>query len=135
MNLLSNLIASATKPSPQTRDGNSPHRKKNRGIELKTPQEIAIMRQSIQEAELEGGYNLVYYDAFGPTAQPELWGIPVLKKIRNAMARNGVLVTYCAQGQFKRNLRALGFQVESLPGPPGKREMVRASLMSPSIGP
>lgn len=46
MNLLSNLIASATKPSPQTRDGSSPHRKKNRGIELKTPQEIAIMRQS-----------------------------------------------------------------------------------------
>jgi methionyl aminopeptidase len=46
MNLLSNLIASATKPSPQTRDGSSPHRKKNRGIELKTPQEIAFMRQS-----------------------------------------------------------------------------------------
>ena len=71
-------------------------------------------------------YDLIYYDAFGPKVQPELWDIPVLKKMFNALKTEGILVTYCAQGQFKRNLKEIGFKVESLPGPPGKREMTRA---------
>ena len=73
-------------------------------------------------------FNLVYYDAFGPKVQPDLWTIESLGIIQKAMTSGGVLVTYCAQGQFKRNLKALNFNVESIPGPPGKREMTRASL-------
>lgn len=71
-------------------------------------------------------FDLVYYDAFGPRAQSELWELEPLRKIVESMKVGGVFVTYCAQGQFKRNLKALGMQVESLPGPPGKREMTRA---------
>jgi len=71
-------------------------------------------------------FDLVYYDAFAPNAQPGLWELPVLEKVYRALLPGGVLVTYCAKGAVKRNLRALGFELEALPGPPGKREMTRA---------
>lgn len=71
-------------------------------------------------------FHLVYFDAFSPSAQPELWEPPIWKKLYDAIAPGGALVTYCAKGMFKRNLRDAGFGVESLPGPPGKREMTRA---------
>ena len=71
-------------------------------------------------------FNLVYYDAFGPSYQPEMWTAETMLKLHGMMEERGVLVTYCAQGEFRRNLKAAGFEVEKLPGPPGKREMVRA---------
>lgn len=71
-------------------------------------------------------FHLVYYDAFAPSAQPELWTPAVFKLIYNALDHNGMLVTYCAKGQVKRDLKSLGFSVETLSGPPGKREMIRA---------
>ncbi len=80
----------------------------------------------IEDFEIEQGIDLIYFDAFGPRAQAELWDIAILEKMYNALNEDGVLVTYCAQGQFKRDLKSLGFSVESLPGPPGKREMTRA---------
>lgn len=70
--------------------------------------------------------DIVFFDAFAPSKQPDLWQLPVLEKIVQAILPGGVFVTYCAQGQLKRNLRSIGLIVESLPGPPGKREMVRA---------
>jgi tRNA U34 5-methylaminomethyl-2-thiouridine-forming methyltransferase MnmC len=81
----------------------------------------------LEEAELpESEYNLVFFDAFAPSCQPELWTEAIFKKIHHSMAAGGILVTYCAQGQFKRNLKQAGFKVEAIPGPPGKREMTRA---------
>jgi len=80
----------------------------------------------IEDHQLEEGIDLIYFDAFGPRAQAELWNIGILRKMYDALNDDGVLVTYCAQGQFKRDLKSLGFKVESLPGPPGKREMTRA---------
>jgi tRNA U34 5-methylaminomethyl-2-thiouridine-forming methyltransferase MnmC len=71
-------------------------------------------------------YNLVYFDAFAPSKQAELWMPELLKKVYDMMEPKGVLVTYCAKGQFKRDLKEVGFMVETLPGPPGKKEMVRA---------
>lgn len=71
-------------------------------------------------------YDVVFFDAFAPSRQPELWTVAVMEKLAGALRPGGLLVTYCAQGQFKRNLRQAGFFVEALPGPPGKREMVRA---------
>lgn len=73
-----------------------------------------------------GTFNLVYFDAFAPRVQPELWTVDAFRKIHSCMAEGGVLVTYCARGEVKRNMRAAGFRVERLPGPPGKREMTRA---------
>jgi tRNA U34 5-methylaminomethyl-2-thiouridine-forming methyltransferase MnmC len=73
-------------------------------------------------------FDLIYYDAFAPHAQPELWTQKAMEKV-SSMANNGChLVTYCAQSQFKRNLKACGWEVERLPGPPGKREMTRATF-------
>jgi tRNA U34 5-methylaminomethyl-2-thiouridine-forming methyltransferase MnmC len=71
-------------------------------------------------------FDLIYFDAFAPNKQPELWEMAVLQKVYSMMAENGVFVTYCAKGQLKRDLSTIGLCVESLPGPPGKREMVRA---------
>jgi len=83
--------------------------------------------RKIEDATLPASfYNLVYFDAFAPSKQPELWTTLVFKKIAESMAAGGILVTYCAQGQFKRNLKQAGLLVQNLPGPPGKREMTRA---------
>lgn len=76
-------------------------------------------------------FDIVFYDAFGPRVQPDLWTIESLRKMYELLVPGGILVTYCAQGQFKRNLKSLGFLVENLPGPPGKREMTRAIKPKP----
>lgn len=71
-------------------------------------------------------FDLVYYDAFAPSAQPELWTKEVFEKLFSLLNANGVLVTYCSKGDVRRAMIAAGFSVEKLPGPPGKREMLRA---------
>lgn len=71
-------------------------------------------------------YDLVYFDAFAPGKQQEVWQQHLLKKVFTGLVPTGILVTYCAQGQFKRDLASIGFNYETLPGPPGKKEMVRA---------
>lgn len=71
-------------------------------------------------------FNLVYFDAFAPNKQPEIWSLGNLAKLFRSMEKRGVFVTYSAMGKLKRDLRTVGFEVESLPGPTGKREMVRA---------
>ena len=81
----------------------------------------------IQEIELTEQYNLIYFDAFGPRAQKELWDPKLYRKLYSALTINGIFVTYCAQGQVRRDLQNVGFKVERLPGPPGKREMLRGT--------
>lgn len=71
-------------------------------------------------------FNLVYFDAFAPECQPILWNYSSLLKVFEMMSTKSILVTYCAKGSFKRTLKSIGFEVETLPGPPGKREMTRA---------
>ncbi len=71
-------------------------------------------------------FDLVYFDAFAPKVQPELWTIDALAHLHGQMNTQGVMVTYCAKGQFKRDLRAIGFEVERLPAPKGRQEMTRA---------
>lgn len=81
----------------------------------------------LQDFEDQGGiFDLCYFDAFAPSKQPEMWVIAILEKIKNLLSEHGVFVTYCAKGQLKRDLKCLGFEVETLEGPPGKKEMVRA---------
>ena len=70
--------------------------------------------------------DLVYFDAFGPRVQPELWTEESLNVLVSRMSTNAVFVTYCAKGDVRRSLQNLGLRVERLPGPPGKREMLRA---------
>ncbi len=72
-------------------------------------------------------FDLVYYDAFGPSKQPEMWSKEILSKVVDVIDLNGSFVTYCAKGQVKRDLKSLGLEVETLPGPPGKLQMIRAT--------
>ena len=88
--------------------------------------QITKVQQRIQDWQAAASFDLVYFDAFGPRAQAEMWNKAIFEKLFDALNNGGVLVTYCAQGQFKRDLKAVGFELESLPGPPGKREMTRA---------
>lgn len=84
-------------------------------------------KETLQQAGFENeSFDLVYFDAFGPRVQPEMWTEDLFEKIYSALKPGGILVTYCAKGQVKRDLKAAGFEVENLPGPPGKREMIRA---------
>ncbi len=80
----------------------------------------------LQNFESPQKFDCVYYDAFAPQKQPDLWTIDIFIHLHQLMNLGGVMVTYCAQGAFKRNLKSAGFEVEVLPGPPGKREMTRA---------
>ena len=77
-------------------------------------------------AEITGNFDLIYYDAFGPDKQPEMWTTKIFQKICRITATKGILVTYSVKGEFKRGLKANGFQVSLLPGPPGKRHILRA---------
>ncbi len=71
-------------------------------------------------------YDCVFFDAFAPAIQNELWTPEIFSKIYSALKPGGLLVTYCAKGQVKRDLKSVGFRVESTPGPPGKREITLA---------
>jgi tRNA U34 5-methylaminomethyl-2-thiouridine-forming methyltransferase MnmC len=73
--------------------------------------------------------DLLYYDAFSPRHQPEMWSFEVLSQVASMIARGGIFVTYSITGQLRRDLQGLGFEVTKLAGPPGKREMLRAIKM------
>ena len=82
-------------------------------------------------SEYHNCFDLVYFDAFSPKAQPEMWQPSVFQKIYQVMKPQAKLVTYCAQGQFRRDLRQAGFATERLQGAKGKFEMTRATALKP----
>ncbi len=86
-------------------------------------------KQFFGDIEDENVYDLIYFDAFGARVQPELWTIEIFGKMYNALTQGGVLVTYSAKGSVRRAMQEVGFEVERLPGPPGKREMLRATKL------
>jgi len=83
-------------------------------------------QQFFQDITDADAYNLIYFDAFGARVQPDLWTESIFKIMYKALKAKGVLVTYSAKGSVRRAMQAVGFEVERLPGPPGKREMLRA---------
>ena len=85
------------------------------------------LKGDLCDLNLSQTFDLIFYDAFSPNAQPELWSIDIFQRMHRMLNNNGILVTYCAKGIIKRNLRDAGFRVDSKPGPPGKREMTVAS--------
>jgi tRNA U34 5-methylaminomethyl-2-thiouridine-forming methyltransferase MnmC len=84
------------------------------------------VKADLKEYIPDGRFHLVYFDAFGPEKQPDMWTEKVFSSIFAATEPGGILVTYSAKGEVKRNLRACGFKVSVLPGPPGKRHITRA---------
>lgn len=83
-------------------------------------------QQDIFNLKDENDYDLIFYDAFGPGAQPELWTAPIFEILYKSLKDQGVLVTYCAQGAARRAMQSVGFTVQRCPGPPSKRHMLRA---------
>jgi tRNA U34 5-methylaminomethyl-2-thiouridine-forming methyltransferase MnmC len=98
----------------------------NRPMQLGPHFTFEKMLCGFEELNFQPRFDLVFFDAFSPETQPELWAEPMLAKIYAAMTFEAILVTYCAKGAFKRALKNVGFEVEALQGPPGKREMTRA---------
>lgn len=87
---------------------------------------LTKLKMKFQDFQGNGNFNLIYFDAFGPRVQPELWELAIFQQMYAALKPNGVLVTYSAKGDVRRAMQQVGFKVERLPGPPGKREMLRA---------
>ena len=99
----------------------------NKKIKITEGFSLLKVKSSIQDFDFSSNkFDIIFFDAFAPNKQPEMWTLPVLEKIVRAIKSSGLFVTYCAKGQVKRDLKSLGMVVESLAGPPGKREMVRA---------
>ncbi len=82
----------------------------------------------IQKFSSDKKFDLIFYDAFGPPTQPEMWSLEIFESIVSMMTKEGVFVTYCAKGQVRRDLESCGLKMERLPGPPGKREMLRGRM-------
>ncbi len=98
----------------------------NEKTELSNKFSLTKRKQFFDEIDDFEIFDLIYFDAFGYRVQPELWSTEIFQKMYNSLKPNGVLVTYAARGVVKRSMIEVGFTVEKLAGPPGKREMFRA---------
>ena len=103
------------------------HETSNKVVNLSEYFSLVTNEVLIQNAKLPTEfYDVVFFDAFSPTAQPELWTPKIFSKIFTSIKKDGVLTTYSCKGSVKRALKEVGFKIEKLPGPPGKREFLRA---------
>jgi tRNA U34 5-methylaminomethyl-2-thiouridine-forming methyltransferase MnmC len=87
----------------------------------------------VQEFTSQKQFHVIYFDAFAPGSQPELWTPEIFNKMYDLTLPGGVLVTYCSKGEVRRAMTQAGYLVEKLPGPSGKREMVRC-IRTPEEG-
>ncbi len=92
--------------------------------------ELLKLLQRFEDLDFSPQFDIIYYDTFAPDAQPELWEVELFQKMYDALLKGGVLVTYCAKGVVKRTMKSVGFEIEGLQGPPGKREMTRATKVN-----
>ena len=97
------------------------------GAKIKFDDSFSLLKRKhfFEEIKDKNRFNLIYFDAFGARVQPELWKEEIFNKMYGALKDNGILVTYSAKGSVRRAMQSVGFLVERLPGPPGKREMLR----------
>ncbi|MFZ9848731.1 MAG: tRNA (5-methylaminomethyl-2-thiouridine)(34)-methyltransferase MnmD [Flavobacteriales bacterium] len=86
---------------------------------------LTKLQKDITDIDYQDQFDIIYFDAFAPDKQPEMWSKEVFAKMYAALKPGGILVTYCAKGQVKRDLKEAGFVAETVAGAPGKREMTR----------
>ncbi|TDT47431.1 tRNA U34 5-methylaminomethyl-2-thiouridine-forming methyltransferase MnmC [Maribacter spongiicola] len=98
----------------------------NKVVEISPNFSLLKEQKFFKEIDAVAEYDLIYFDAFGARVQPELWTVEIFQIMFNAMKNGAYLVTYAAKGSVRRAMLEVGFLVERLPGPPGKREMLRA---------
>jgi len=98
-------------------------------VEKCVSENFTLLKQEVdlQLFSTERKFQLVYFDAFSPEAQPEMWTEEVFRKLSTMITKGGILVTYCSKGIVKQNLRAAGFDVKRFSGPVGKRHVIRAT--------
>jgi tRNA U34 5-methylaminomethyl-2-thiouridine-forming methyltransferase MnmC len=101
----------------------------NQEVSISPKFTILKIDKTLADVALEEYYDIIYFDAFAPQIQPQLWSYASLEKVVGVLTTGGVFVTYSAKGQLKRDLKTLGLKVDTLPGPPGKNEMVRGVLL------
>lgn len=101
----------------------------NKRVNLSPNFTFQKLKTTIQAWQLKNNttkhFDLIFYDAFGPRVQPEMWSSEIFDKLFSWTKNDGVFVTYCSKGQVRRDLIAAGYKMEKIPGPPGKREMLR----------
>lgn len=98
----------------------------NKKTEIFPGFDLKKIHADLMTVQLDDMFDVVYFDAFSPAVQPGLWTEEIFDKIYKQMNDGGILTTYCAKGIVRRILEKAGFKTERLPGPPGKREMLRA---------
>jgi tRNA U34 5-methylaminomethyl-2-thiouridine-forming methyltransferase MnmC len=98
----------------------------NRKLELHSNFIITKIKDDLTLFTIPFIYDVVFFDAFAPEKQPEMWDKKIFRKIFNNISTGGILITYSAKGEVKRILKSSGFKVEIIQGPPGKRQMIRA---------
>lgn len=96
-------------------------------LELSPAFRFRCLQQGVQELDQVLSFDLVYFDAFAPAVQPEMWTVEVFRRVHRAMRPGAVLVTYCAKGAVRRAMLEAGLRPERIPGPPGKHTMMRAT--------
>lgn len=95
-------------------------------VDLSTNFAFQHAQRDMRDFRSGPNFDLIYFDAFGPRVQPELWSSTIFASMHGALVPDGILVTYCSKGVVRRRMIEAGFKVEKVPGPPGKREMLRA---------
>ncbi|KAA3649628.1 MAG: SAM-dependent methyltransferase [Bacteroidetes bacterium] len=99
----------------------------NKSVEINECLKLLKVNKKLEEMEFNSAFDLIYFDAFAPEKQAEMWTAEIFAKLYDSMTTGGILVTYCVKGVVRRTLQAVGFQLEKLPGPiGGKREILRA---------
>ena len=102
----------------------------NQDVQLNNLFTLHKIEGDFTQFAFEKGYDVIYFDAFAPEKQPEMWSQSLFDELYSVLNTGGILTTYCAKGVVRRMLQAAGFQVERLPGPPGgKREILRATKL------
>ncbi len=96
-----------------------------KNVEINTYFSIHKIKSKLEDLQTDLRFDVFFFDAFAPSKQAELWTVELLEKCFHLLREGGVFTTYSAKGQLKRDLKSVGFEVETLPGPPGKKEMVR----------
>lgn len=89
------------------------------------------IKSGLEQFEANQKFHVIYFDAFDPNVQPDMWTETVFRKMFGMLYENGILVTYCSKGNVRRAMQTAGFTVQKLKGPPGKREIVRAVKTKP----
>lgn len=95
-------------------------------IQITEQFELYKIKEDFSTMTLTGNFDVIYFDAFSPEKQPEMWTEERFRKIYNCCSAGAILTTYCAKGDVRRAMQKAGFQVERIPGPSGKREILRA---------